>query len=235
MSSDAALRLVVVRHGETPWNAESRMQGRLDIALNAQGHAQARALADGLAGWSFDGVVHSGLLRTRQTLLPLLRQRAHAPSRVVEVPEFAERHYGIFQGLTPDERGGHHLQAATDFQRRDPERAPPAGESLRQFEQRVAAGVREILGQCAQAPTRAETAPQWLLCTHGGVLDLFYRWAHRVALEQPRGWPIPNAGISELILRPAPDHPSLGFEVECLRWAATEHLALPTERGEVEF
>ena len=56
-------RLLVVRHGETAWNVEGRIQGHVDIALNALGQAQARALGERLLHDKFDAVYSSDLQR----------------------------------------------------------------------------------------------------------------------------------------------------------------------------
>ncbi len=61
------MTLVLVRHGETAWNAERRMQGRTDNPLNATGRAQAREVAIALEGVVADRVVASPLVRARQT------------------------------------------------------------------------------------------------------------------------------------------------------------------------
>ncbi|MCB1913799.1 MAG: histidine phosphatase family protein, partial [Rhodocyclaceae bacterium] len=60
-------RLCLVRHGETGWNVERRLQGHLDIALNARGREQALATADALSGHRFEAVYSSDLVRAKAT------------------------------------------------------------------------------------------------------------------------------------------------------------------------
>ena len=67
-----AARICIVRHGETAWNAEHRIQGQLDLALNAAGLAQAEAVARALAEENFAAVISSDLLRARQTAASLV-------------------------------------------------------------------------------------------------------------------------------------------------------------------
>ena len=60
-------RLVLVRHGQTPWNAEGRFQGQADVALNEIGIAQAQAMAPRVAALAPDGLVASDLVRAQRT------------------------------------------------------------------------------------------------------------------------------------------------------------------------
>ncbi|HEX5476491.1 MAG TPA: histidine phosphatase family protein, partial [Burkholderiales bacterium] len=90
-------RLCLVRHGETAWNAEGRVQGQLDIPLNAHGEGQARAVAQALAGERFDAIYASDLGRVRQTARPAA-ERLGLPVQLDT--RLRERHYGIFQAIT---------------------------------------------------------------------------------------------------------------------------------------
>src|SRR5512134_3367418 len=89
--------LWLIRHGETSWNAEGRVQGQTDVPLSDVGHSQARALADRLAGRSFGALYSSDLQRVTQTALPV-SQTLGLPIRAE--PRLRERHYGMFETLT---------------------------------------------------------------------------------------------------------------------------------------
>ncbi len=93
--------LYLVRHGETDWNAERRIQGSTDIPLNDTGRAQARAAAELLARRSFDAVVASPLSRAFETG-SLIAERLGLPTPTAH-PGLAERAYGDAEGLTDDE------------------------------------------------------------------------------------------------------------------------------------
>ena len=95
-----ATRLCLVRHGETAWNAERRIQGQLDVPLSSTGHAQARATANWLAQEDFAAIYSSDLSRALHT--------AEAVAHLLRLPigqqvALRERHYGVLQGLTFDE------------------------------------------------------------------------------------------------------------------------------------
>ena len=88
--------ILLIRHGETPWNAERRLQGHIDIALNDTGLQQAAALGQALAGEPLAAVLSSDLQRARQT--------AQAVASLHDLPVQAdpllrERCYGAFEGL----------------------------------------------------------------------------------------------------------------------------------------
>ena len=103
--------IVLVRHGETDWNAERRVQGHTDRPLNETGRAQARALADQLAREQFDAVYSSDLLRAYETARIVAERLGLA---VATLRELREKDFGSWEGLTdtvilerfPDARSG---------------------------------------------------------------------------------------------------------------------------------
>lgn len=204
----------LVRHGETDWNVQRRLQGSTDIALNSLGIAQANAVAKRLGDIAFDAIYSSPLRRTVQTAEPLAITRQISPRLI---PAMAERDFGIFQGLTPDEISVRHPDGYRRWQDRDPGFRPEGGESLEDFRVRVRRGIQEIVDQ--------HLGQTIAVFSHGGVLDMIYRLANQVALNAPRDWPIPNAGIQRLL--------SSKIELEILDWGITEHLTGPTSHDEL--
>jgi len=92
--------ILLVRHGETDWNRDRRVQGHSDTPLNDTGRAQARQLAADLAGEHIDAVYASDLARAYETA------RIVADSRGLDVTalrEFRERHFGTWEGMTDAE------------------------------------------------------------------------------------------------------------------------------------
>ncbi len=92
--------LLIVRHGETDWNAELRFQGHADRPLNETGRAQARALADELSDVAADAIYSSDLIRARETA-EILSERLGLP--VTAWRELREIDVGDWEGLTREE------------------------------------------------------------------------------------------------------------------------------------
>ncbi len=126
----AYTHLIVIRHGETAWNRERRLQGQLDIPLNDTGRAQACALAEALAGEPIDAVYTSDLGRAMQTAAPLAETLG---LQVRAEPRLRERCYGDLEGMTYAEVAEKRPEDFARWQARVPAYAPPPGESLRQF------------------------------------------------------------------------------------------------------
>lgn len=183
-----ATRILAVRHGQTAWNADSRIQGHTDIALDDVGRWQAGRLAVALADEPLHAVYSSDLSRARQTAAPLaarvgLELRIDAGLR--------ERGFGDFEGLSFAQIEQRWPAQAARWRRREPDFGPGGGEVLREFRARVVAAVERL--------ARAHRGECIALVTHGGVLDLLYREAARLALDAPRTWELGNAGINRLL------------------------------------
>jgi probable phosphoglycerate mutase len=187
--NDTATTLVLIRHGETAWNAERRLQGHLDIALNPEGERQAAALGAALAAEKFDQVISSDLLRARLTAAALA-----APQGLPVQLDAAlrERCYGGFEGLLYAEIEQRFPLEFAAWQGRDVDAILPPGanrgESFRQFYRRATGA---ILGWAAAHPGQ-----RLALVAHGGVLECAYRAALGLPLETPRNFTINNASIN---------------------------------------
>lgn len=95
---------VLVRHGETDWNTEGRLQGSMDIPLNDTGISQARAVASVLATEQWDVVISSPLLRAYDTAVQIVDPLGIAEVDIIIDPRLRERHYGVAEGLLLAER-----------------------------------------------------------------------------------------------------------------------------------
>ncbi|MDX6472399.1 MAG: 2,3-bisphosphoglycerate-dependent phosphoglycerate mutase [Gaiellaceae bacterium] len=147
--------LLLVRHGETDWNAEGRLQGHTDRPLNDHGRRQAAALAERLADDEIDAVYASDLARARETA-EILAGRLGLP--VVTDPDLRERNWGNWEGLTGTER----------------DRVDYVGEDREAHGARVIQAVRRI----------AEHHPgeRVVVVTHGGSLRRIQVAAYGMAL-----------------------------------------------------
>lgn len=105
--SVAVTSICLIRHGETAWNSEGRLQGREDIPLNDRGRDQARKLADALAADRWDLLVSSPLRRAWETAT-IIAARLGLPEPLA-IPELMERDYGAASGPTK-------IEAARRFQ-----------------------------------------------------------------------------------------------------------------------
>jgi probable phosphoglycerate mutase len=200
-----ATRIIAIRHGETAWNVDTRLQGHLDIALNNKGLWQAGQVARSLADEDVKAIYASDLLRAWQT--------AHAIAQATDAPLTAdvglrERGFGSFQGKTYAEIESLWPEASQLWRKRDPEWAPPGGESLSTMRERVQTTVNALAQQ--------HMGDQIVLVAHGGVMDILYRLASSQNLQAPRTWQLGNAAINRLLW--TPDGLTL------VGWADTRHL-----------
>lgn len=198
-------RLCVVRHGETAWNAEHRVQGQLDVPLNGTGLAQAGAIARALASEKFDAIYSSDLSRARQTAEPVSRLWG-LPIKLE--PDLRERHYGIFQKYTYAEVKVRFPEDYARFLARDPDFNFRSGESLREFSDRSVKIISRIENQ--------NRGKNIAVFTHGGVLDEIYRHIRGIPAGAPRDFSIPNCGINRLV------HDGNTWSLES--WADVAHL-----------
>lgn len=191
------VELLLIRHGETAWNLERRLQGNVDIPLNATGLQQARALASALENEKLDAIISSDLQRAIQTANALAASR-HLTC-VID-PQWRERSFGGFEGQlidTLEQRFPAEYAAWRSYQVDSPFPMNPdtntSGETVRQFHQRVA-GAMLKLAQQYQGQKVAVVA-------HGGVLECAWRIAHRLPLNAAREAVMKNASINRFVLR----------------------------------
>ncbi|HVK33359.1 MAG TPA: histidine phosphatase family protein [Burkholderiaceae bacterium] len=208
MNDDDVTRLVAIRHGETAWNVDTRIQGQLDIGLNPTGQRQAERLGRAMAGERLDAVYSSDLGRAHDTAHALAR---HAGLPVQTDPALRERAFGVFEGMTFAEIEQRFPDGARRWRRRDAGFGPEGGETLGDFYTRVVTAVAGI--------AERHRGQHIAVVTHGGVLDALYRAAARIALDAPRTWQVGNASINRLL------HGDHGFTL--VGWADSFHLEDP--------
>ena len=209
-----ATRLFVLRHGQTAWNAEARIQGQLDIPLDETGRWQAERLADALAAALSDeplaAIYSSDLQRAWATAQPLAA-RTGAP--LIADQRLRERGFGSFEGRTYAEIDAAQPDDALRWRQREPGFAPGGGERLIDFYPR---SVDAVLDLAARHPGQVVA-----IVAHGGVLDCLYRAATGTALEAPRSWPVANATVNRLLFN--------GQGLSLVAWGDSAHLDAPAE------
>jgi len=202
-----ATRIIAIRHGETAWNVDTRIQGQLDIDLNDTGRWQAQQAGRALADEAIDAVYASDLQRafnTAQTIAttaaPHLEVQAHSGLR--------ERAFGKFEGQTYAAIEAQWPEEARLWRTRDPHFAPEGGETPTQVLARVAHTVNEIAAR--------HLGQQIVLVSHGGVMDMLYRLATQQSVSATRTWDLGNAAINRLLWTPD--------ALTLVGWADVRHL-----------
>jgi probable phosphoglycerate mutase len=203
--------MILIRHGETPWNVIKRIQGFTDIALNELGLRQADELGErfarskaggdlqdslaagldeadsggGLDSKPIAALYVSDLQRAVQTAVPVGRALGLTP---VPMATLRERNYGCFEGLDPNEIEKRYPEQYAQWQTRDPDFGPENGESPRVFHNRVVTALR---GLAARHP-----GERLIVVAHGGVLDNARRYALSLPLDRERDYLLLNASIN---------------------------------------
>jgi probable phosphoglycerate mutase len=200
---------LLIRHGETDWNAERRLQGHLDIELNKEGSRQVALLAMALKCEHIDAIYASDLRRARQTAQALATDR----NLTVQIePALRERCYGAFEGLRYVDIAERFPDAYQALMSREVDTRYPEGvnvaETLREFSARSVAALMKLL----KNPQYKKIA----VVTHGGVLDCFNRAARGLDLSQARDFDIPNAAINRFWWD--------GSKLQIAQWGDVAHL-----------
>ena len=205
--------LVLLRHGQSVWNAENRFTGWVDVPLTEQGWREAEAAGRALAEFAFDAAYSSHLQRAICTLEVALRANrggrtpifipatgtvpaesyalaAHEFPAFLHVVALAERHYGALQGLNKDEVLARHGEAQFKAWRRGYDTPPPGGESLADTVGRTVPYFRREI-----AP-RLHAGQTVLIAAHGNSLRALTKHLEGISdadiptLEIPTGVPI---------------------------------------------
>ncbi|XP_059638235.1 phosphoglycerate mutase-like protein 4 [Cornus florida] len=173
-SSDAAMapdyaEIIVVRHGETAWNVDGRIQGHLDVELNEVGRQQAVKVADRLSKETTISAVYSSDLKRAHETACIIASKCGVPE-VVQDPDLRERHLGDLQGFVLKEAAEikpNAFEACISF--RTDQEIPGGGESLDQLYQRGTSSLQRI--------GMKHIGERVVVVTHGGVLRALHKRA----------------------------------------------------------
>ena len=135
------MRLILARHGETPWNREGRYQGHSQTGLNFHGRRQAENLARALRAFPVTALYASPLLRAMQTAETVAKALSIP---IVSLDGLMEMHLGDLDGLTGDEMRRDHPEILVQWDKDPSIIQIPGGESLPQVQARMLASVDRI-------------------------------------------------------------------------------------------
>lgn len=201
--------VLLLRHGQTAWNAEQRLQGQLDVPLDTVGQRQVAQMAAVLAGEDLAAIYSSDLQRALDTALALARVTGLP---VIQDKALRERGFGRLEGLTYAEVDALWPDDALRWRRREPDFGPGGGETLRAFYARSVAAVTRLA-----LPHPGQTIA---VVAHGGVLDCMHRAATGLDLGAPRTWQLGNATVNRLLFT--------GEHFVVVGWDDRAHLDAPT-------
>jgi probable phosphoglycerate mutase len=201
-----ATRILAIRHGETAWNVDTRIQGHLDIPLNERGRWQAQRLARALAARDPIHAIYSSDLERAHHTAQAIAAATGAP--LATHTGLRERCFGTFEGKTYAEIEQHWPEESERWRKREPDWAPRGGESLLLMRERISATLQELVAR--------HPGEQIVLVAHGGVMDQLYRLATGQDLQAPRTWQLSNTAVNRLLWTPQ--------GLSLVGWADTSHL-----------
>jgi probable phosphoglycerate mutase len=178
------MKVLLVRHGETVWNAEGRLQGQADIALSAHGRAQVMQLASWVQGYAPQRVIASDLLRTRETAgqLGFLHPVLSAAWREADLGDWTGRRISELRHHTPDDYRAWRAGTLT----------PPGAESFAALKARIDQALSTLL----------QSGDTTLVVTHGGAIRAVM--ANLFGLEPRALIPVHPASLSVISFNGTP-------------------------------
>ncbi|MBS1187089.1 MAG: pspA [Burkholderiaceae bacterium] len=205
-----ATEILIIRHGQTAWNKEKRLQGHSDIPLNERGMQQALALGEALKHEPLNAILSSDMQRALKTAEEIARWH-ELPVQVDH--NLRERCYGVFEGMHPDEIEQQYPASHAAWHAADPDHVFPPGEriaeSIRQFYHRV----MSALTRCAQQHPGQKVA----MVAHFGIVESAYRAANRIPLGERVRMPVLNTSVNRFAV-------TTDGEITLLAWGEASHL-----------
>ena len=184
-----ATEITVIRHGETVWNTEKRIQGQLNSELTENGILQAELVAGALKKRSFDVLITSDLGRTAHTAR-IINNELQLPFQLNS--NLRERNFGILQGKKYLEIERHLGADYHFFKQREPDYEVPEGESIGQLYRRVTSEIENLSNKYKDQNV--------LIVAHGLVLEMIMYKTFSVPLNNSRVFSINNSSISSFYI-----------------------------------
>jgi len=180
--------IILIRHGETEWNSQKRMQGHSNSDLSSVGQAQIQALGQWMKDVPFDLIYSSDSLRAKQTAEAITQFSGH---ELQFDQRLREKNLGVFEGLTSEEARERHPEVFRLFKTAGSKYVIDEGESTQQLQDRALEIVNEI--RIKHPEERV------LLVTHGGFIRVVMKHSLGLSLETPTRFLIRNTGVFRLV------------------------------------
>ncbi len=180
--------IILIRHGETEWNSQKRMQGHSNSDLSSVGQVQIQALGQWMKNVPFDLIYSSDSLRAKQTAEAITQFSGH---ELQFDQRLREKNLGVFEGLTSEEARERHPEVFRLFKTAGSKYVIDEGESTQQLQDRALEIVSEI--RIKHPEERV------LLVTHGGFIRVVMKHSLGLSLETPTRFLIRNTGVFRLV------------------------------------
>ena len=180
--------IILIRHGETEWNSQKRMQGHSNSDLSLVGQAQIQALGQLMKNVPFDLIYSSDSLRAKQTAEAITQFSGH---ELQFDQRLREKNLGVFEGLTSEEARERHPEVFRLFKTAGSKYVVDEGDSTQQLQDRALEIVNEI--RIKHPEERV------LLVTHGGFIRVVMKHSLGLSLETPTRFLIRNTGVFRLV------------------------------------
>ena len=182
--------LILIRHGETLWNTQLRMQGSLDSDLTPKGESQIKALGEWMKEVPFDYLYCSDTARAHKTAEAISTFTGH---NLNLDKRLREKNLGVFEGLTSEEARERYPETFQQFKTAGASYVIDQGESTQQLLKRALDAIEEIRDRHPQKIA--------VVVTHGGVVRVLMKHVLGIPLDAPTQFLIGNTGIFRLVWR----------------------------------
>ena len=180
--------IILIRHGETEWNSQLRMQGHSNSPLSAVGRGQIQALGEWMKNVSFDHIYSSDSLRARQTAEAITQ---YSGDTLQFDQRIREKNLGVFEGLTSIEASEQHPEIYRLFKTGGANYVIDEGESTQQVLDRALEFIEEI--------RLRHPEQRVVMVTHGGVVRVLMKHTLGISIDAPTSFLIKNTGIFRLV------------------------------------
>ncbi|MBL4586402.1 MAG: 2,3-diphosphoglycerate-dependent phosphoglycerate mutase [Flavobacteriales bacterium] len=171
-------KLVIVRHGQSEWNALNKFTGWVDVDLAPKGIAEAKEAGEKLKSYKFDMAFTSKLIRAQKTLNLILEVTGQTDLEVVENQALNERMYGELQGMDKDEARKEFGEEQVHIWRRSFDTPPPGGESLKGTADRVLPYYKEVI------EPELKAGKSIIIAAHGNSLRALIMYLEKLSPEE---------------------------------------------------